>query len=215
MHLSPIINELVTFPLFLRFDNVKIWCEYGDQLIEEKCKLIESQLLPLKPTLNDANMVDFFARISQNERNQFSDHLKLLDYIRNRFLPICNLSRGYNFQIWFPFYRYPNINVIASILGMDEIKHCSNVEIGIMTGIQKRLPIEEISNWLEPSADVKKNNLQNQKERFLKIFNGGVYGTIQNAREMIEHLAKVLLYFFYGRYNFLICSLPHNNNKYL
>ena len=98
---------------------------------------------------------------------------------------------------------------------MDEVKHCSNVEIGIMTGIQKRLPIEEISNWLEPSADVKKNNLQNQKERFLKIFNGGVYGTIQNAREMIEHLAKVLLYFFYGRYNFLICSLPHNNNKYL
>ena len=144
MHLSPIINELVTFPLFLRFDKVQIWCEYGDRLIEEKCKFIESQLLPLKPTLNDANMVDFFARISQNERNQFSDHLKLLDYIRNRFLPICNLSRGYNFQILFPFYTYPNINVIASILGMDEIKQCSNVKIGIITGIQKRLPIEAI-----------------------------------------------------------------------
>ena len=195
MHLSPIINELVTFPLFLRFDQVQIWCEYGG-------KFIESQLLSLKPTLNDANMVDFFATITHNEPNQFSDHLKLLDYIRNRFLPICNLSRGYNFQILFPFYTYPNINVIASILGMDEIKQCSNVKIGIITGIQKRLPIEAISNWLEPSADVKKNNLQNQKERFLKIFNGGIYGTIQNAREMIEHLTKVYFIYFMADYLF-------------
>ena len=39
--------------------------------------------------------------------------------------------------------------IIASILEMGEIKRCSNVKIVIMTGIQKRLPVEEISKWLE------------------------------------------------------------------
>ena len=174
------------------------------QTIEEKCELIESQLLPLKLALNDSNMVEFVACISQNDRTNFSD------YIWNQFLPICNSSRRYKFQIWFYSDANSDTNVISSILERDEIKHCSNIEIEIIGREQKRLPVEEISNWLELSADVNKNNLQNPKERFLKIFYYGIYGLIQNAREMIEHLAKVYFIYFWTII-FLICSLQHNN----
>ena len=121
-----------------------IWCNFADHPIEEKCEFIESQLLPLKLALCDSNTIEFVAQISQKDRNHFNDHLKLLDYIRNRFLPICNSSRLYEFQILFRSDANSATEVIVSILEMDEIKHCSNVEIVIMTGIQKRLPIEEV-----------------------------------------------------------------------
>ena len=73
---------------------------------------------------------------------------------------------------------------------MDEIKHCSNIEIEIeiIGGEQKRLPVEEISNWLEPSADGTKINLQNHNERFLKI---NLNSTIQNDQEMFDNLKTV------------------------
>ena len=112
----------------------------------------------------------------------------LLDFIRNQFLPICNSSRRYNFQIWFDSDVNSDTNVIASILEMDEIKHCSNVKIEIIGGEQKRLPVEEISNWLEPSADGTKINLQNHNERFLKI---NLNSTIQNDQEMFDNLKTV------------------------
>ena len=206
------LYQLATFPLFLRFDKVSISYNYvNDQTIEEKCELIEKQLLPLKLGLNDSNTIEFVARISrndQNDRNNFSDHLKLLDYIRNRFLPICNSSRCYKFQIWFFSDANSGTEIITSILEMDEIKHCSNVEIRLFYGGQKRLPVKVISTWLERSADGAKNNHQNQKERFLKIwyhyysspyiqtpsFNSSPF--IQNAREMLEHLAKVYFIYF-------------------
>ena len=165
------------------------------QTIEEKRELIEKQLLPLKLALNDSNIVELVAYISQNDGNHFSDHSKLLDFIQNRFLPICNSSRGYKFDICFFSDKNSATNVIASILEMDEIKHCSNVEIEIIFGEQKRLPVDEISNWLEPSPDVAKNNHQNQKERLLEIcFYCPTF--IQNARQMLEHLEKVYFIHF-------------------
>ena len=186
------LNELATFPLFLRFDNVKVSIVYNlaDQPIEERCKFIESQLLPIKFALYDSNMVEFIADIFQENRNHFSDHSKLLDYIRNRFLPICNSFRRYKFKIGFNSAANSGTDITASILQMDEIKHCLNVEIRLFDGGQKRLPVEEISNWLEPFAAGTKNTLQNQKERLLTIYHIGPF-TIQNAREMLEHLAKV------------------------
>ena len=197
------LNELATFPLFLRFDNVKIWCQYDDRLNEEKCEFIENQLLPLKLALCDSNVVEFIATIFREGCRYFSDHSMLLDFIRNRFLPICNLSRRYKFKIYFFSDKNSATEIIASILEMAEIKQCSNVEIGITTGNHEGLPIEEILNWLEPSADVKKANLQNQKERFLKIFYYGISGLIQNAREMLKALTKVyFIYFFFGRLSF-------------
>ena len=186
------LNELTTFPLFLRFDNVKIWCKYDDRLIEEKCEFIERQLLPLKPALNDSNVVQFTAIISRRDCRYFSDHSKFLEYIRNQFLPICNSSRRYKFKIWFYSDENSNTNVIASILKMEEIKHCSNIEIEIIFGEQKRLPVEEISNWLESSAGGAKNSLQNERARLLRIY---YYSTtfIQNAQEMLDHLKTVYL----------------------
>ena len=168
--LSP--NELPTIPPFFRFDNVNvsIWYNHANPTIEEKCESIENQLLPLKLALCDSNTVELFAYTSQNDSFNFSDHSKLLDFIRNRFLPICNSSRRYEFQIWFRSNANSATNVIASILEMGEIKHCSNVEFRIIGKVQKRLPVEEISNWLETSADGAKNNHQNQKERFLEIY---------------------------------------------
>ena len=163
--LSP--NELPSIPPFLRFDN--IFYNYGNLYpIEEKYKFTENQLLPLKLALYESNVVQFTATISQNGRNNFSDHSKLINFIQNRFLPICNSSRRYEFQIWFRSDTNSDTDVIVSILEMNEIKHYSNVKIGILFGEQKRLPVEEISNWLERSADGTKYNHQNQKERFPK-----------------------------------------------
>ena len=170
---------------------MSIWYNHAGQPIEEKCKLIENQLLPLKLALYDSNMVQFTSTISGRDRCYFSDHSKLLDFIRNRFLPICNSARRYEFQIWFRSDANYDTNVIASILEMDEIKHCSNVQIGIIDGEQKRLPIDEISNWLTPSGDGTNNSLQSLRERFLKIYYHYYTPFIQNGREMLEHLAKV------------------------
>ena len=204
--LSP--NELPTIPPFFRFDNVKvsIWCNHADQPIEEKCKFIERLLLPLKLALYDSNVVEFIATISGRDRRYFSDHSKLLDFIRNRFLPICNLSRRYEFEIWFYSDANSDTNVIASILEMDEIKHCSNVKIGIIYGEQMQLPVEEISNWLKPSDD----SFRNPRERFLEIYCHDRGHSIQNAREMLEHLASVgftLFILWHGRLSLIFLIL--------
>ena len=131
------LNELATIPLFLRFYTVLLSYNFGADTIEEKCEFIESHLVPLKLALNDENTVELVACISQNDYNHFIDHLKLLDFIRNRFLPICNSSRRYKFRIRFNSDANSDRNVIALILEMDEIKRCSNVEIEIIGGEQK------------------------------------------------------------------------------
>ena len=186
------INELTTIPPFIRFRNVILWYTDIDrgQPIEEKCKFIESYLLPIKQALNDSDMVEFHAEISENNRNYFSDHSKLLDYIRNRFLPICISSRGYEFQIRFVSDGNSIKNMIVSILEMDKIRRCSNVTIEMFNGEQNRnefpvLPVEEISTWLERSADGMENAIQ---ERFLKIY---LNGTSQNLQEMVDYLTTV------------------------
>ena len=181
--------------MFLRFDNVRLWYSYGDQQhIEEKCEWIESHLLALKLALFNSNMIEFSTGISKYHRNHFNDHSKLLDYIRNRFLPICNSSRRYKFQICFFSDRNSDANVIASILEMDEIKHCSNVEIGIICGEQKRLPVEEISNWLEKSGYGMENTVQ---EKFLAIY---FNVTFQYPQELIDYLKTVYFRTFVLRY---------------
>ena len=141
------------------------------------------------PALKDANKIQFYAIISKNNRSDFSDYSKLLAYIRHQFLPIFNSSRGYKFMIYSHSAENSSTNVIASILGMDEIKHCSilDLEIEIFKLEQKQLPVEEISNWLERSDDVMENTVQIRKERFLYIR----FCSIQNGREMFEHLKAV------------------------
>lgn len=74
------------------------------------------------------------------------------------------------------------------MLQMPEIECCSNIEIIIDSGEQIHLPIEAISNWLLESVDGMENDVQNRKEKFLKIH---LYDGIQNAHEMVDYLATV------------------------
>ena len=74
------------------------------------------------------------------------------------------------------------------MLQMPEIECCSNIEIIIDSGKQIHLPIEAISNWLLKSVDGMENDVQNRKEKFLKIH---LYDGIQNAHEMVDYLATV------------------------
>ena len=137
-------------------------------------------------------MITFIAYVGQNQNECFSDHLQLLNYIQNTFLPICSSSSGYQFDIYFYSDANSAENIIASILKMDEIKNCSMVQIQIYDAEQTQLPVYEVSNWLEKSTDGGENIVQNLKERFLEIrFNGD--SCIQNARQMVDHLEKVYL----------------------
>ena len=182
------LDELTIIPPFLRFDNVQLCYNRGSQPIVRKCEFIENHLLPFKSALKDSNMVQFTAGIYEFNRSHFSDHEQLLEYILNRFLQICTSICGYKFNIY--FYSNANYarNVISSILKSDEIKRRSNIEIIIDSGEKIHLPIEAISNWLLKSVDGMENDVQNRKEKFLKI---QLYDGIQNAHEMIDYLATV------------------------
>lgn len=65
--------------------------------------------------------------------------------------------------------------------------------LGIPWECQNQLPVEEISNWLERSADDGGNNIQNTKERFLTInlFTPDHY-FFQNVQETLDHLKTVV-----------------------
>ena len=80
--------------------------------------------------------------------------------------------------------------MIVSILEMDKIRRCSNVTIEMFNGEKNQnelpvLPIEEISIWLERSADSMENAMQ---ETILKIY---LSDTLQNLKEMVDYLKTV------------------------
>ena len=77
---------------------------------------------------------------------------------------------------------------------MEEIKRCQNIDIVFHLhygGNEKQLPVDDVSNWLERSANGTEKFVNNkqQKERSLKMGMKGIQ--IQNVREMIEHLKMV------------------------
>ena len=138
------LSDLIASPSFIRFNNVQICYWLRSQPIEEKCEMFESHLVPLKPALNDSNMIEFWARISQDYPPYFTDHSFLLNYLQNRLLGICDSSRGYKFRISFWSDENAISNVISSILQMPPMKRCSNVEIEIYGtfGLHKQFPVE-------------------------------------------------------------------------
>ena len=75
---------------------------------------------------------------------------------------------------------------------MNEIKRSSRIkiEIEMFHRGDKHLPVEEISNWLENPSDGMENIAQIKKERFLEV-DFDISCTIQNAREMVDHLKEV------------------------
>ena len=191
--LSP--TELTAFPSFLRFQNVELCYGSGTQPIDETCELFETYLLPLKPALNDSNIIEPSTIISQDDRNYFNNHSTLINYLQNRLLSICDSARGYKFRISFRSDEDENdiTNVIESILQIPTIERCSNVEIEIHCcwEVNKQLPVEMISNWLQKSVDEMEINSRKQEEKLLTIR----MCDIQNTQEMIDHLKLVYLLF--------------------
>ena len=180
------------FPSFFRFDKINIYFStriWDTQPIAGKCQLFEDQLKLIKPALN-GSVMNFDVIIDQSDPSCFYDHDQVLVYLRNRLLPICDKSRGYEFWIGFDldanttgFVRF----VIASVLQMDQIDRCSNVVIDFSIEVENgtKLPIEEISNWLHRSCD-------NQRERSLSIY----LRRIESLVEVFTHLKEVFILYF-------------------
>ena len=160
------------FPSFFRFNKIDIYFStfriWDTQPIAGKCQLLEDQLKLIKPALNGP-ILYFNIIIDQSNPSCFYDHDQVLESLRNRLLPICDKSRGYEF--WIGFYLDANTIrfIIASILQMDQIDRCSNVVIDFSIEVENgtKLPIEEISNWLHRSCNG--GGHRERRERFLFI----------------------------------------------
>lgn len=146
-------------------------------------------------------MIAFHAGISQHHSSYFANHSTLIDYLRACLNTICNSARGYKFLIcfWSDEVEICAIaTVISSILQMPPVKRCENVaiEIPLPRQVQRALPVEAISNWLEKSSDEMQINDRKPKEKFLKIRADG----IQNYRELIDCLKMVFLIDFINKF---------------
>ena len=187
-------SDLTALPPFLRFDLVKLdVAESGDeddtdtQSIADKCLLFENLLQQsLKPAL-DGSVLAFGGDIDENDTSCFHNHLELLNYLRDRILPICNKSREYKFEISFDSDKSAAEHVIASILETPQLNHCSSAQFRIYYGSnepQLRLPIKEISIWLHRKCD-------REGKKSLHICSGGMK-KIKNIEAIINHLKEVL-----------------------
>ena len=193
------VNLTTELPQFLRVDSVSLLYRCCYKLpIAKKCQTVVNNLQPFKKALIDSNVVTFIGQISQIH-NSFTDHLQLLTHVREELMPIFASSRCYNFNIYLLDKDYTSAstviagsNVISSIIQMDSIDCCSNIEIKILDRTlimgPMQLPIDPISNWLTRKRDVISKN---SKERFLRIS----INNFENALQLCDHLIKVFKIF--------------------
>ena len=187
-------TNLSEFPQFLRVDTVCLNYCFFVVPISEVCRAFINYLQPLKKTLKDSNLIDFFGSINNNRSTHFSDHSKLLDHLQNELLPICDSSRAYEFDILFYSDENAGRDVIASILKQQTILRCSNVAIKLsLANWPLQLPIEPISNWLHRKCDGINENERSAfsaftEERFLQIH----FDKFQNATELCDYLKTVI-----------------------
>ena len=191
------LDDLEALPEFLRFNEVytpyshylQLRSNLRDMSIQEKCQFFAGLLPSIKGALNDSKEIRFYGRINENDPLNFSNHSTLIDYIRDEFLPICDSSRRYKFEIDFFSDKDAATNVVSSILKMTQIVRCFYVEIWISTmGYPSKLPVGEIVRWLNQKIDrigfIGKKN----EEKFLTILSC----QIQDELEICEHLTEVL-----------------------
>ena len=191
------VANLTSVPRFLRFKEVELFYAYtiGQKSIEEKCRSIENSLQPLKKALKDANSILFDGIIDRDNHTHLSDHSKLLEYLSEQLLKICNSSRGYNFSIYLqPEEAGTGTNVINSIIQMPQIYQCSTLHFDLWPVPQPMLlPVDAISSWLNRTIGDGMNSIgRTPKEYFLKIY----AARIQNVVEMCDHLVEVCLFFY-------------------
>ena len=180
---------------FLRFNEVQLFYNVGQQSIEEKCRSIENYLQPLEEALKDANSIQFDGCIERNDLTKFSDHSKLLEYLSEQLLKICNSSREYDFSIcFFTEEAEAGSNVINSIIQMPQICRCSNLRFRLSRGPQPMLlPVDAISDWLNRTIGVGMNfnGRRTPQEMSLRVY----AGIIQNVVEMCDNLLEVCLFY--------------------
>ena len=156
------LDDLEALPEFIRFNEVYMPYSRGFQppsrniSIQEKCQFFADLLPSIKGALNDSKEICFCGDINENDPSNFSNHSTLIDYIRDEFLPICDSSRRYKFEIDFFSDKDAATNVVSSILKMPQIVRCLNVEIEIWIstmGYPSKLPVDEIVRWLNQKID--------------------------------------------------------------
>ena len=183
--------NLAVFPKFLRFNEVRLDYESCSESIEEKCDLIENCLAPFSDALKGSKSVQFHGTINGNNRlDRFSNHSQLVNYLRERLLPICNSSRAYQFFIrFFSDKEEAATNVISSILQLPQIKRCSNLLFWFYhIEDQKQFPVEAISSWLIRKLNVDEMEVVGIRE---EIFLTIRLDIIQSAVEICDHLEAV------------------------
>ena len=190
------IIELAKSPQFVRFNKVKLYYKSVGK-IEEKCKMFVNYLHGIEAiTLNGLNQIHFVFSISKKCLGSFSDHLQLLNYLRNELLPVCGTPRCYKFELSFNYDNrrngiYVDVNMITQILQMDPIDRCSNIEIMLSgaSALPMQWPIETISDWLHQKSE---GNAKKSQKRFLKIYSDG-WENFRNERELLDHLREVII----------------------
>ena len=174
------LTSLASFPSFIRFNKVEL--TYGiilEDSIDEMCELTENHLRPIASALKGTKMVTFNGGISPTRGSYFNDHSKLLEFLRNRLLPICDSSHGYNFSIHLASDKNSADDIIASILQLQQIRRCFHAEFRFESANQPvNLPVELVSNWLHRPSD--ENGNKKRQERFLLMYsNTGIENPLQ------------------------------------
>ena len=184
------LQDLALLPEFIRFGEVLLLFFDGSQPIADKCQLFDGCLQSIKSALNDSYSIRFASKVDQNDESHFSNHQTLIEYLRDRLLPICDSSRNYSFGFVFDSDKNSSSSVIASILQMSQTNRCFGVFIGLRGANSAQLPIDTISKWLHRNSAAMEIR---QKQKFLHIRSSK---TFQNIPEMCNLLKTVHFAFF-------------------
>ena len=189
------LANLRSVPRFLRFNEVRLSYNFGPKSIEEKCLSIENCLQPLKEALNDSISIRFCGIIDRNDLTKFSDYSKLLEYLSEELLKICNSSRGYNFFIYFRTEEAgAKAKVINSIIQMPQICRCSTLRISLYCIPQPMLLlVDAISGWLNRTIGDGMNFIGRTSKEIILLISAA---RIENGVEMCDHLVEVCLFYF-------------------
>ena len=197
--------ELITLPLFLRFDEIDIsgWNPDSTWLLMERergrdvsvntmCERIQDSLRLFVPVLRNSNMVYIHnVYVDHNRETVFSEYAQLLHFISNILLFLCHSSHSYKFNIIdlneLTGINIQSTNLLASLIELAPINQCLYFHIGLYSEGKNQIPVRAISRWLNCCFNGIELIGKSSKERLLKI----QLNNVQNAYEMCENLKEV------------------------
>ena len=194
-------KKLPALPPFIRFDKVQCFYDWGcsrsamfflfppfSPAIGKKCQMFRKRLQSLKSALNDSNLVRFTGCIYESDfiPSAFKNHFALLKHLHDKFLPICDSSRNYEFYIEFITDKNSHTNVIESLLQMPQIRR-SNVGIEFSRVFNSQLPVEAIVQWLNQEPDpLDAVYRKKQQEKCLTIKLSSINNLFRMCRRLVE-----------------------------